>query len=85
MRVRHDAYVRNGKVIIGYARDIDHDATSIQVNGETVRVPLFLFLFLINIITTNHVIVFSIKKLSFFSGHLFLYKFFLYRLILIIW
>ena len=41
MRVRHDAYVRNGKVIIGYARDIDHDATSVQVNGETVRVPLF--------------------------------------------
>ena len=86
MRVRHDAYVRNGKVIIGYARDIDHDATSIKVNGETVRAPLFcIFVFLINIIATNHVIVFSIKKLSFFSGHLFLYKFFLYRLILIIW
>ncbi|KAI9274459.1 hypothetical protein BDA99DRAFT_497542 [Phascolomyces articulosus] len=37
MRVRHDAYVRNGKVIIGYASDIDHDATSIQVNGETIN------------------------------------------------
>ncbi|KAI9497800.1 hypothetical protein BDB00DRAFT_916219 [Zychaea mexicana] len=37
MRVRHDAYVRNGKVIIGYARDIGHDATSIQVNGETIN------------------------------------------------
>ncbi|KAI7856029.1 hypothetical protein BDC45DRAFT_549318 [Circinella umbellata] len=37
MRVRHDAYVRNGKVIIGYARDIDHDATSIKVNGETIN------------------------------------------------
>ena len=46
MRVRHDAYVRNGKVIIGYARDIDHDATSIKVNGETVRAPLILFIFL---------------------------------------
>ncbi|KAI8145842.1 hypothetical protein BJV82DRAFT_554763 [Fennellomyces sp. T-0311] len=36
MRVRHDAYVRNGKVIIGYASNIDHDATSLQVNGETI-------------------------------------------------
>ena len=36
MRVRHDAYVQNGKVIIGYAEDICNDAHSVQVNGDTV-------------------------------------------------
>ncbi|KAI7880754.1 FAD/NAD(P)-binding domain-containing protein [Lichtheimia hyalospora FSU 10163] len=36
MRVRHDAYVRNGRVIIGYATKIDDGAKSLQVNGETL-------------------------------------------------
>ncbi|KAI9498202.1 hypothetical protein BDB00DRAFT_969215 [Zychaea mexicana] len=36
MRVRHDAYVQNGKVIIGYAEDIGHDARSVTVNDETI-------------------------------------------------
>lgn len=36
MRVRHDAYVRNGRVIIGYATKIDDGAKSLQINGETV-------------------------------------------------
>ncbi|KAI9313217.1 hypothetical protein BX666DRAFT_1980726 [Dichotomocladium elegans] len=36
MRVRHDAYVRNGRVIIGYATRINHGAKSILVNDETL-------------------------------------------------
>ncbi|KAI8371556.1 uncharacterized protein BYT42DRAFT_580683 [Radiomyces spectabilis] len=36
LRVRHDAYVRNGRVIIGYADDIGHDGTSVVVNEEEI-------------------------------------------------
>ncbi|KAI9271325.1 hypothetical protein BY458DRAFT_555693 [Sporodiniella umbellata] len=36
LRVRHDAYVKNGRVIIGYAEEICNDAKSIIVNGETI-------------------------------------------------
>lgn len=36
LRVRHDSYVRNGRVIIGYAEGICNNATSIRVNGEKV-------------------------------------------------
>lgn len=35
LRVRHDAYVKNGKVIIGYAEDLDQ-GKSVSVNGEVV-------------------------------------------------
>ncbi|KAI7858498.1 hypothetical protein BDC45DRAFT_498490 [Circinella umbellata] len=36
MRVRHDTYVKNGKVVIGYAEDIGHDARSVRVNEKTI-------------------------------------------------
>ncbi|KAF7722196.1 hypothetical protein EC973_003550 [Apophysomyces ossiformis] len=36
LRVLHEEYVRNGRVIIGYADYINDDATSVQVNGETI-------------------------------------------------
>ncbi|KAG0177049.1 hypothetical protein DFQ29_005308 [Apophysomyces sp. BC1021] len=36
LRVRHDAYVRNGKVIIGYVDDIGDDATSVTINDEKI-------------------------------------------------
>ncbi|CDH51427.1 pyridine nucleotidedisulfide oxidoreductasedomain containing protein [Lichtheimia corymbifera JMRC:FSU:9682] len=36
LRVRHDSYVRNGRVIIGYAEGICNNATSIRVNGEKI-------------------------------------------------
>lgn len=36
MRVRHDAYVRNGKVIIGYAEAIGEGGHTLRVSGETV-------------------------------------------------
>lgn len=35
LRVRHDAYVKNGKVVIGYAEDLDQ-GKSVSVNGEVV-------------------------------------------------
>ncbi|KAI7882666.1 FAD/NAD(P)-binding domain-containing protein [Lichtheimia hyalospora FSU 10163] len=36
LRVRHDSYVRNGRVIIGYAEGICNNATSVRVNGEKI-------------------------------------------------
>lgn len=36
LRVRHDAYINNGRVIIGYAEQILDEATSIKVNNEYV-------------------------------------------------
>ena len=44
MRVRHDAYVKNGKVVIGYAEDIGYDAHSVRVNDKTVSFFLNLIL-----------------------------------------
>lgn len=37
LRFTHKSYVRNGKVIIGYAKDICEDATCVVVNGEKVN------------------------------------------------
>lgn len=37
LRVRHDAYVRNGRVIIGYAENLANRGKTISVNGEEVR------------------------------------------------
>lgn len=36
LRVRHDAYVRNGRVMIGYAEEIQDNGKSIMVNNELV-------------------------------------------------
>ncbi|KAI8992508.1 hypothetical protein BDB01DRAFT_717517 [Pilobolus umbonatus] len=36
LRVRHDAYTKNGKVIIGYAENISHDAKCVRVNDEEI-------------------------------------------------
>lgn len=36
LRVRHDAYVKNGKVIIGYAENLANQAKSVTVNGQVV-------------------------------------------------
>lgn len=36
LRVRHDAYVRNGRVIIGYAEELCNKGKSIIVNDEQV-------------------------------------------------
>lgn len=36
LRVRHDAYVKNGRVIIGYAEDLANGGKSVTVNGEVV-------------------------------------------------
>ncbi|CDH54154.1 pyridine nucleotide-disulfide oxidoreductasefamily protein [Lichtheimia corymbifera JMRC:FSU:9682] len=36
MRVRHDSYVKNGRVLIGFASNVNDDVKSLQVNGETV-------------------------------------------------
>ncbi|KAI8087908.1 uncharacterized protein B0P05DRAFT_530617 [Gilbertella persicaria] len=36
LRVRHDAYVKNGRVIIGYAEQITHDAKYVKVNDEFI-------------------------------------------------
>lgn len=36
LRVRHDAYVKNGKVIIGYAEDLANQGKTVSVNGEVV-------------------------------------------------
>lgn len=38
LRVRHDAYVKNGRVVIGYAEQIVEDATAVKVNNECVRI-----------------------------------------------
>ena len=37
LRVRHDAYVKNGRVIIGYAENLANRGKSISVNSEVVR------------------------------------------------
>ncbi|KAI8084038.1 uncharacterized protein B0P05DRAFT_535957 [Gilbertella persicaria] len=37
LRVRHDAYVKNGRVIIGYAEDLSNQGKSISVNGEVIN------------------------------------------------
>lgn len=37
LRVRHDAYVKNGRVIIGYAENLANRGKTISVNGEEVR------------------------------------------------
>lgn len=42
LRVRHDAYVRNGRVIIGYAEQIAGDAKSVKVNNEYVNIQHLL-------------------------------------------
>lgn len=36
LRVQHDSYVKNGKVIIGYVDEISQDAKSVLVNNEHV-------------------------------------------------
>lgn len=36
LRFTHDSYVKNGKIIIGWAEDICQDATCVKVNGEAV-------------------------------------------------
>ncbi|KAI7888571.1 uncharacterized protein EV154DRAFT_425564 [Mucor mucedo] len=36
LRVRHDAYVKEGRVIIGYAEKVVEDAKSVKVNNEYV-------------------------------------------------
>ncbi|KAI9475960.1 MAG: hypothetical protein EXX96DRAFT_506771 [Benjaminiella poitrasii] len=36
LRVRHDAYVKNGRVIIGYAEDLSSQRKSVTVNGEVI-------------------------------------------------
>ncbi|KAL9554968.1 hypothetical protein MBANPS3_002570 [Mucor bainieri] len=36
LRVRHDAYVKNGRVIIGYAEDLANGGKSVTVNGEVI-------------------------------------------------
>jgi hypothetical protein len=36
LRVRHDAYVKNGRVIIGYAEELCDDGKSVKVNNELV-------------------------------------------------
>ncbi|CAO3651728.1 unnamed protein product [Mucor hiemalis] len=35
-RLTHESYIRNGKVIIGYAEDICNDAKCVLVNGEMI-------------------------------------------------
>ncbi|KAI8344174.1 hypothetical protein BC941DRAFT_407966 [Chlamydoabsidia padenii] len=37
LRVQHDSYVKNGKVIIGYVDEIDEDAKSVLVNDEHIH------------------------------------------------
>ncbi|ORZ20459.1 hypothetical protein BCR42DRAFT_370183 [Absidia repens] len=36
MRVRHDAYIKNGRVVIGVANRIEKDATMVHVNNESI-------------------------------------------------
>ncbi|PHZ12835.1 FAD/NAD(P)-binding domain-containing protein [Rhizopus microsporus ATCC 52813] len=36
LRVRHDAYVKNGRVIIGYAEELCDDGKSVKVNNELI-------------------------------------------------
>ncbi|KAG1215502.1 hypothetical protein G6F69_000942 [Rhizopus microsporus] len=36
LRVRHDAYVKNGRVVIGYAEKIINDGKAVQVNNEII-------------------------------------------------
>lgn len=36
LRVRHDAYVKQGRVVIGYADQIVDDAKNVKVNDEYV-------------------------------------------------
>ncbi|KAI8379768.1 uncharacterized protein BYT42DRAFT_569957 [Radiomyces spectabilis] len=36
LRVRHGSYVKNGRVIIGYAEKIVNDATAVKVNDELI-------------------------------------------------
>lgn len=36
LRFTHDSYVKNGRVIIGYAEDINEDGKCVLVNGEKV-------------------------------------------------
>lgn len=38
LRVRHDAYVKQGRVVIGYADRIVEDAKHVKVNDEYVSV-----------------------------------------------
>jgi hypothetical protein len=45
LRVRHDAYVRNGRVIIGYAEQIVDDAKSVKVNNEYVNIKKIIYLY----------------------------------------
>jgi hypothetical protein len=42
LRVRHDAYVKNGRVLIGVADRIEKDATVVHVNKENVSYDQFL-------------------------------------------
>lgn len=37
LRVRHDAYVKNGRVIIGYAENLADEGKTITVNGQVVK------------------------------------------------
>ncbi|KAI8991351.1 hypothetical protein BDF20DRAFT_811752 [Mycotypha africana] len=37
LRVRHDAYVQNGRVIIGYAENLANKGKSVTVNGEVIK------------------------------------------------
>lgn len=43
LRVQHDSYVRNGKVIIGHADEISEDAKSVLVNNELVSCNFFIY------------------------------------------
>ncbi|CAO3592019.1 unnamed protein product [Absidia cylindrospora] len=36
MRVRHDAYIKNGRIVIGVANRIEKDATMVHVNNESI-------------------------------------------------
>jgi hypothetical protein len=52
LRVRHDAYVKNGKVIIGYAENLSNQAKSVTVNGQVV-----CFFYMCNLISTNSLLI----------------------------
>lgn len=37
LRFTHDSYIKNGRVIIGYAENITEDGKCVVVNGEKVK------------------------------------------------
>lgn len=44
LRFTHDSYVKNGRVIIGYAKDIIDDGKCVVVNGEKVCKKITFFI-----------------------------------------